>query len=246
MTSTDSTTPDPEAILTAEREARSYAAWLAAHGYHEASVFWFRTTLNNYGPESLRTVYAQGYAVRYAGTLVRDDGSTAEYPTAGITVFCQDSQLPVAKLSQARALVTFSTDVGGRREYGAYTPYYVASYNDRATDLRRDQSVNPGTLPHVILHELTPLDGQPDGPARFYELRMDPAGDLATGTRVRAVSGPFKGLAGTIVRPDFRRPAVDFDAARGRLSMQREVPRTDLEPEAWTFPPAGTSTTRED
>jgi hypothetical protein len=227
MTSTDDTVNQLE---TAEREARAYAAWLAAHGYHEASLWWFRTTLDNYGPGDRRTETAVGYAVRYAGTLVRNDGSTAEHPTAGITVFCQDSQLPLSKLAGARALVTFSTaGAGGRREYGSYTPYYVASYNPRKSDVQRDQQVNPGALPLVILHELTPAIGG-GGPMRFYDLRLDPAGDLSAGDRVRVLGGNFAGLRGTVVRPDFLMPMVDFDNARGRVSMYRSVPRELLEP----------------
>ena len=144
-------------------------------------------------------------------------------------MFCQDSQLPLAKLLAAsRALITFSTSAAGRREYGPYTPYYIAGYNPRESEVQRDPVINPGTLPTVILHELGPLAGQPDGPLRFYDLRLDPAGDLATGTRVRALSGPFAGLKGTVKHPDFRAPMIDFDAARGRYA--RQVQRSDLEP----------------
>ena len=148
---------------TARSEASEYTAWMNTHG-HTATLYHFSTALNDYGPESSRTTYAAGYAVEYSGRLIRDDGSMAEYPTAGITVFCEDSQLPLAKLVKAgRALVTFDN--------GEYTPYFVACYNPRESETQRDQTVNPGTLPSVILHKLTPLIGG-DGPKRFYDLRM--------------------------------------------------------------------------
>jgi hypothetical protein len=214
MTNSFSTTDND--IAVAEREARAAAAWLAAHGY-ETSVWIFSTALTCYGPESSRTTYAAGYAVRYAGQLVRDDGSRAEHPTAGITVFCQDAQLPLAKLLAAgRALVTFGDGAVNGRDYGPYTPYYVAAWNPRKTDKQRDQSVNPGILPSVILHELTAMIGG-DGPKRFYDLRMDPAGDLATGTRVRVIAsegphaGDFTGQHGVIRHPHRTTPLVELD-----------------------------------
>lgn len=203
-------------VTVAEHEARAYAAWLAAHGY-EASVWLYRCALNCYGPGSPRTAYAAGYAVRYAGTLVRDDGTQAEHPTAGLTVFCQDGQLPLARLLlNDRALVTFSAGAHDGRDYEPYVPCYVAAWNPRETDLQRDQSVNPGVLPSAILHELTPLAGG-DGPKRFYDLRLKPAGDLATGTRVRVTAsegpyaGDFTGQHGVIRRPHHATPLVELD-----------------------------------
>jgi hypothetical protein len=232
MTSTDDTVNQLE---TAEREARVYASWLAAHGYHEASLWMFSTTLNNYGPGDRRTETAVGYAVRYAGTFIRDDGSRAEYPTAGITVFCQDSQLPLTRLiKDGRALVTSGT--GDRDEYGPYTPYYVSHYNPRVTGVQQDQSVNPGTVPTAGLRELTPLIGG-DGPLRFFDLRLVPAGDLATGTRVRTVSGDYAGQTGTVKHPHARMPLVELEPAYDPVAdttrpwgLTRQIPRTDLEP----------------
>jgi hypothetical protein len=205
-------------ITTAEAEARADAAWLNAHGY-EASVHVFSTALDNYGPESPRTSYAAGYAVQYAGRLVRDDGSRAEHPTAGITVYCQDSQLPLARLLAAgRMLVTYGT--GDGRTYGPYAAYYVAGWNPRETDVQRDPVINPGILPHVHMHAMSPLMGG-DGPKRFYDMRLDPAGDLATGTRVRVVAdGPapdgspdhlFAGHEGVIRHPHHTTPMVELD-----------------------------------
>jgi hypothetical protein len=219
---------------TAEAEARAYAAWLAAHGYDEASVWTFGCALDNYGPPRYRR-YASGYAVRYTGTLVRDDGSRAEHPTAGIVVFCQDTQLAAGNLIQAdRALVTFGT--GDGQEGTIYTPCYVASYNERDTALRRDQSVNPGTLPYVILHELTPMIGM-GGPKRFYELRLTPAGDLATGTRVRVVSGDHAGQRGVVRHPHPVLPLVELDPAydpEAQVTREwgqlRQIGREHLEP----------------
>lgn len=233
MTSTDDTMNQME---TAEREARAYAAWLAAHGYHEASVHRFSTTLNNYGPGDRRTETAVGYAVRYAGTLIRDDGSRAEYPTAGITVFCQDSQLPLARLvKDGRALVTYGT--GDRDTYGPYTPMYVAGYNPRITGLQRDQSVNPGIVPQAHLHELTPLIGG-DGPLRFFDLRLIPAGDLATGDRVRVVSGTHGGQAGLVKYPHPVMPMVELDPVYDPVAdttrpwgQLASIKRADLEPD---------------
>lgn len=156
-------------LETAESEARTYAEWLAGHGY-AVTVHRYSTALDNYGPESSRTRYAAGYTVDYAGQLIRDDGSMAEYPTAGITVFCQDDQLPLDKIvSAGRALVTFGDN-------GVYTAYYVAGWNDRKSDKARDASLHGGTsaVPYVLLHVLTPLIGG-DGPKRFYDLRLSAA-----------------------------------------------------------------------
>jgi hypothetical protein len=204
---------DDNDITVAEREARADAAWLAAHGY-ETSVHVYSTALTCYGPESSRTTYAAGYAVRYAGQLVRDDGSRAEYPTEGITVYCQDGQLPLGRLlAHGRALVSFGT---GGWDYGSFEPYYVAAWNPRESEVQRDQAVNPGVLKHVHMHRLTPLIGG-DGPLRFYDLRLMPAGDLATGTRVRVIAhgdprtGDFRGQAGVIRHPHHATPMVELD-----------------------------------
>ena len=225
-------------ITTAEREARADAAWLSAHGY-EASVWTFSTALDNYGPSSSRTSYARGYAVQYAGRLVRDDGSRAEFPSAGITVYCQDSELPLTRLlKDSRALVTFGT--GDGRTYGPYTPYYVAGWNPRETDLqRRDQ---PGILPHAHLHKLTPLIGG-DGPKRFFDLRLTQAGDLATGTRVRVIAsegphtGDFTGQEGVIKHPHHDSPMVELDPVYDPVAdttrpygQLRQFSRASLEP----------------
>lgn len=151
-------------LETAQREAGEYAGWMNAHGY-TATVWMFSTALDNYGPESSRTRYAAGYAVQYAGRLVRDDGSMAEHPVAGVTVFCQDDQLSLDKLMEAgRAVVTFG-------ESGTYEPYYVAGWNPRKSETQRDPSVNMGTLQTVQLKTLTPLIGG-DGPKRFYDLQL--------------------------------------------------------------------------
>jgi hypothetical protein len=226
-----------DSLAVAEHEARAYAAWLIAHGYHEATTWRFSTALNNYGLGHSRAICATGYAVRYAGTLVRDNGSTAEYPTAGVTVFCQDDQLPISELIQdGRALAAFSSDSGATDAFLSYTPYYVASWNPRETDLQRNPAVNPGTLPLVILHELTPgIAG--DGPMRFFDLRLVPAGDLATGDRVRVVSGTHGGLQGVITHPDARRPMVELDPVYDPAANTtrpwgslHQVSRADLEP----------------
>lgn len=149
----------------ARQESRAYADWLSAHGYWTSEVYRFTVALNDYGPCNRRTEYATGYAVRYEGQLIRDDGSMAEYATAGVTVFCEDSQLPLAKLVKSgRALLTFG-------DVGPYAPYYVAAYNPRETDVQRDQSVNMGTMQTVILHKLSPMWGG-DGPKRFYDIRL--------------------------------------------------------------------------
>jgi hypothetical protein len=234
-------------ITTAEREARAHAAWLNAHGY-EASVWTFCTALDNYGPESRRTSYARGYAVRYAGRLVRDDGSRADFPTAGITVYCQDDELPLGRLLAAgRALVTFGA--GDSREYGPYEPYFVASWNPRKTGRQLDQDINPGILPSVILHKLTPLAGS-DGPKRFYDLRLSPASDLATGTRVRVIAAEpapggdtggydplFIGQQGVIRHPHYTHPMVQLDPVYDPVAdttrpygQLRQFSRASLEP----------------
>jgi hypothetical protein len=238
-----------EAMTTAEREARRDAEWLGSHGY-TVTLLVFRTALNNYGPESQRTAYAIGYAVQYSGTLVRDDGSRAEHPREGIRIYCQDTQLDLGNLlHHGRALVTFGD--GTDRDYSAYVPYYVAGWNPRQTEVQQDQAINPGILPTVELHVLTPMTGG-DGPKRFYDLRLDPAGDLATGTRVRAVSGNCAGLTGAIEFPSAQYPVIRVDppedndpvetARRGYL---RQVKRADLEvaelcPGTWCGPTAST------
>jgi hypothetical protein len=154
----------PDILDIMHTETAGFAAWLSLHGY-DVTLWRYSTALNNYGAGHSRTEHAAGFAVSYAGQLVRDDGSRAPY-LAGIRVYCDDSQLPPGRLVKAgRALVT-SDDK-------SYTPYYVAGYNLRDTELRRDRTVSPGTLPWVTLHELTPLTGG-DGPTRFYDLRLTP------------------------------------------------------------------------
>lgn len=236
-------------IITAEREARADAAWLNAHGY-QASVWVFSTALDNYGPESSRTAYAGGFAVKYDGQLVRDDGSMAEYPTAGITIYCQDSQLPLDKLlKDGRALMAFGDGSGRGREYGPYEIYYVAAWNPRLTDKQRDQEINPGILPHVHMHKMTPAF-YTEGPKRFYDMRLDPAGDLATGTRVRVVATEpeqdasaddydylFNGQAGVIKHQHHSTPMVELDPVYDPVAdttrpygQLRKFSRASLEP----------------
>jgi hypothetical protein len=154
-------TPPPAGLETAHSEAAAYCTWLLGHGY-DADVWQYETALDGYG--NRRTVFGNGYAVKYAGQLIRDDGSRAEYPSAGIKLLCEDHQLPLAKLVHAgRALITLEDD--------APVPYYVACYNPRDTELRNDQAVNPGTLMQVNLHKLTRgVIG--DGPHRFYDIRL--------------------------------------------------------------------------
>lgn len=234
-------------LVTAEHEARADAAWLNAHGY-EASVWVFSTALNCYGPESSRTAYAAGFAVRYAGQLVRDDGSQAEYPTAGVTIYCQDSQLPLTKLlASSRALMAFGD--GGGREYGPYEIYYVAAWNPRETDVQRDQEINPGILPHVHMHQMTPAF-YTEGPKRFYDMRLNPAGDLPTGTRVRVIAAEpedpadgsdrdylFAGQEGVIRHQNHAAPMVELDPQYDPVAdttrpcgQLRQFSRASLEP----------------
>lgn len=244
-------------LATAEREARADAAWLSAHGY-ETSVWVFSTALDNYGPESSRTSYAAGYAVRYAGQLVRDDGTTAEYPTAGLTVYCQDSQLPLDKvLASSRMLVTFGD--GWPHEYGPYEPYYVAAWNPRETDLQKDPEVNPGILPHVHMHAMTPFAVAGDGPKRFYDMRLQPAGDLPTGARVRVVATEpdpgqhrteqdhlFAGKQGVVKHPHHTTPMVELDPEYDPIAdtarphgQLRQFSRDSLEPVTEPCPVCG-------
>lgn len=144
-------------------EAHAHAAYLNSHGY-TATVWRYETALDNYGPADRRTRYVSGYAVKYDGQLIRDDGSRAEYPSKGLTVFCEDSELPLAQLVKyGRALVAYGN---------GYVPMYVASYNPRESDRQRDQSVNPGIFQTVNLHELTRFDVAPDGPRRYFDLHL--------------------------------------------------------------------------
>jgi hypothetical protein len=182
-------------MATAAQEAKAAAIWMSAHGY-ETGLWHFHTALNCYGPTSSRTEYAAGYAVTYKGTLIRDNGTRAEYPSKGIQVWCQPGQLPLGKLIQAgRALVTFGN--GGGRDYGPYAAYYVAGWNPRESDVQRDPEINPGILPTVNLHELTPMIGG-DGPLRFYDMRLNPAGAWLPGDRVVIISGQYRGETGIV------------------------------------------------
>lgn len=154
----------PNTVLKNMREdAYLIRDWLNSHGY-TATAWQYCTALNNYGPASRRTIYPNGYAVRYAGQLVRDDGSRAEYPTAGVYLLCSDDHLSMGRVIDAgRALLTFDNET--------YTPYYVAGWNPRDTDLQRDPSLNLGRCQNVMLHALTPFIVC-DGPKRFFDLRM--------------------------------------------------------------------------
>jgi hypothetical protein len=151
----------PNTVLENMREdACLLRDWLNDHGY-TATAWRYATALNNYGPTSRRTEYAGGYAVRYAGQLVRDDGSRAEYPTAGVYLLCSDDHLPMGRVIDAgRALITFDNET--------YAPYYVAGWNARDTKLRREIA---GRCQNVVLRTLTPTVGG-DGPKRFFDLRM--------------------------------------------------------------------------
>ena len=148
----------PAGLESAHEDALAYCAYLNAHGY-DADTWFYRTVLADADP-------ACGYAVEYAGSLVRPDGSRAAF-TSGITILCEDGRLSWRTLTGAgRALITLGTS-GGH----ALMPYYVAGWNPRDTPLRRDQSVNPGTLPQVVMHKMSAhVFG--DGPAVFYDLRM--------------------------------------------------------------------------
>ena len=100
--------------------------------------------MDNYEPFARQ--YAHGAAVRYAGTLVRADGSRAEYPAAGITMFCHDDQLPLGNLiTGPHAVALF--DYGSSVE-----PYYLAGYNPYETDKQRDPELHWGSGAYVLWH----------------------------------------------------------------------------------------------
>jgi hypothetical protein len=100
-------------------KALQYAGEARAHGY-SADVLTWHTALDNYEP--VPRAYASGYAVKYAGTLIRDDGSRAEFPTAGIIMSLTDSGLSLDRLLNAIALFDYGDSV---------QPYYVAGWNDK-------------------------------------------------------------------------------------------------------------------
>lgn len=141
-------------------EALAYARYLNTHGY-TATVWRYQTALDNYGAASRRTRYAAGYAVKYDGQLIRNDGSRAEYPSKGLQVFCEEPAFFAGLVSSGRALVAGPA---------GYVPMYVASYNPRETEAQRNPEVNPGTCQTVNLHDLGPSDVAPEGPHRFFDL----------------------------------------------------------------------------
>jgi hypothetical protein len=126
-------------------EALQYAASLRRLNY-SADILCWNTALDNYEPSR---DYAHGYAVRYEGTLHdRDTGRTAEYPTAGITMFCDDLQLPLGNLISAGPHAVALFDYGN-----AVHPYYVAGWNPRETDKQRDPALHgTATAKTVMWH----------------------------------------------------------------------------------------------
>ena len=157
---------------TAGVEAIKRTQWLNAHGYSGTTVWHYSVRMTNYWPGSKRDWTASGYAVEYAGLLIRDDGSQAEYPSAGVELFChEDGGMPLDKLIESgRALITFGAN-------SLPIPYYLASYNPRESDGQRDQSINPGVTRTANMHKLTSLPCG-DGPLRYYDVRLSPADDV--------------------------------------------------------------------
>jgi len=157
-------------------DCAQYAEQASLHNYDVQVIHW-RTALDNHEPTR---EYAGGHAVMYSGTLVRGDGSRAEYPTAGIYMPCDDaSALPLGNAVKAIALF----DDGQ-----AVVPHYCAGWNPYDTDQRRDGEFRFGaTGPYVLWHAFPlsrgarPDNGRPVdmsswmlGPRRAYHFKVTP------------------------------------------------------------------------
>lgn len=144
-------------LAAARDDALSYAASLRSLGY-DADVWHYTTTL-----DGSAWTYAYGFAVEYG-----PGGPGHERLPYGLTVLCEDGQLPLDSLVTAgRALISFEGTVASAR----LEPWYVAGHNPRETDRQRDQLVNPGTMQAATMRRLGP-DAIGDGPHRFYSLRL--------------------------------------------------------------------------
>lgn len=152
-----------------------YARQASEHGY-EAQVIHWAAAMDNYEPARDIT---SGHAVRYSGTLVRPDGSRAEYPTAGIYMPCDDANA-IALGNAIRAIALFD-------DGGTVAPYYCAGHNPYVTDLQRRGDYHFGaTGPYVLWHPFplsegiradghaVDMSGWMLGPRKAYHFKVTP------------------------------------------------------------------------
>jgi hypothetical protein len=144
------------------RKTVAYAVQARLHGY-SADVLTWHTALDNYEP--CPRAYANGYAVKYAGTLHDPEtGFTAEYPTAGIIMPLTDSGLSLDNLIKAIALFDYGDSV---------QPYYMAGWNDRNREwwgLRNYVMWHP--FPTAQPGEMT--QGNPSRPLDYSSWQLGP------------------------------------------------------------------------
>jgi hypothetical protein len=145
------------------QRAAEYAAELQRLSY-DVQVLQWETALDNYEP--VARSHAHGFAVEYSGTLHDPDtGRTAEYATAGITMFCDDMQLPLGNVinngPHAIALMDDGLEVH---------PYYCAAWH------HDDSHVIWHTFPVNGINEKTgqsyTMDNWMLGPRRAYHFKV--------------------------------------------------------------------------